>query len=74
MRSGNGNNVNSGDGTNGNDGTTSSNENTVDKINRTKANTSEEINLNCEKDELVLDVLNDDLIAKVRGRITCRFL
>lgn len=32
--------------------------------------TSDEINLNCEKDELVLDVLNDDLIAKVRGKIT----
>lgn len=44
------------------------------KQNQIKENTTDEINLNCEKDELVLDVLNDDLIAKVRGRITseCR--
>lgn len=38
-----------------------------------KENTNDEINLNCEKDELVLDVLNDDLIAKVRGRITSKW-
>lgn len=30
---------------------------------------SNEINLNTDKDELVLDVLNDDLIAKVREKI-----
>lgn len=35
--------------------------------------TSKETNLNCEKDELVLDVLNDDLIEKVRGKISCKF-
>ncbi|XP_055314862.1 G protein-coupled receptor kinase 2 isoform X2 [Sitodiplosis mosellana] len=32
--------------------------------------TSKETNLNCEKDELVLDVLNDDLIEKVRVKIS----
>lgn len=35
--------------------------------------TSKETNLNCEKDELVLDVLNDDLIEKVRVKISCKF-
>lgn len=43
------------------------------KQNQIKDNATDEINLNCEKDELVLDVLNDDLIAKVRGRITSKF-
>lgn len=33
---------------------------------------SKDMHLNCEKGELVLDVLNDDLIEKVRGRITCK--
>lgn len=33
---------------------------------------SKDMHLNCEKSELVLDVLNDDLIEKVRGRITCK--
>lgn len=42
------------------------------KQNQIKENTADEIILNCEKDELVLDVLNDDLIAKVRGRITSK--
>lgn len=42
------------------------------KHNQIKENATDEINLNCEKDELVLDVLNDDLIAKVRGRITSK--
>lgn len=42
------------------------------KQNQMKDNAADEINLNCEKDELVLDVLNDDLIAKVRGRITSK--
>lgn len=47
----------------------------VSRTNQTNDNsneTSKETNLNCEKDELVLDVLNDDLIAKVRGRILCK--
>lgn len=44
------------------------------KQNQIKENTNDEINLNCEKDELVLDVLNDDLIAKVRGRITSKWV
>lgn len=35
--------------------------------------TSKETNLNCEKDELVLDVLNDDLIEKVRVKISCKY-
>lgn len=34
--------------------------------------TLKETNLNCEKDELVLDVLNDDLIEKVRVKISCK--
>lgn len=29
-------------------------------------------NVNCLKDELVLDILNDDLIEKVRGKISCK--
>lgn len=29
-------------------------------------------NVNCIKDELVLDILNDDLIEKVRGKISCK--
>lgn len=33
---------------------------------------SKDMHLNCEKGELVLDVLNDDLIEKVRGRISCK--
>lgn len=28
--------------------------------------------VNCIKDELVLDILNDDLIEKVRGKISCK--
>ncbi len=39
--------------------TTANNENTISKC-----------NLSGEKDELVLDVLNDDLISKVREKIT----
>lgn len=39
-----------------------------------KDDTSKEAHLNCEKDELVLDVLNDDLIEKVRAKISCKLL
>lgn len=60
---GNGNNDTDGSGDNGND-----NNGDAQTTDNKKENTSKEINLNCEKDELVLDVLNDDLIAKVRGR------
>lgn len=48
----------------------------VSKTNQTNDSnkeTSKETNLNCEKDELVLDVLNDDLIAKVRGKLSCKY-
>lgn len=37
-----------------------------------KDDTSKETHLNNEKDELVLDVLNDDLIEKVRVKISCK--
>lgn len=65
---GNGNGEAGGNGSNenGNDDTNSEGK----KNDNNKENTSKEINLNCEKDELVLDVLNDDLIEKVRGRLT----
>lgn len=65
---GNGNGEAGGNGSNenGNDGSNSEGK----KNDNNKENTSKEINLNCEKDELVLDVLNDDLISKVRGRLT----
>lgn len=42
--------------------TTANNENTISKC-----------NLSGEKDELVLDVLNDDLISKVREKITRKY-
>lgn len=53
----------------------SKNEDVVSKITHTNDNnkdTSKQTHLNCEKDELVLDVLNDDLIEKVRVKITCK--
>lgn len=74
---GNGNGItgNGGSGASGNDTTNMNNDaNTNSTIkNQTDENkekTSKGVDLICEKDELVLDVLNDDLIAKVRGRMT----
>lgn len=57
--------------------TDASNEDVVSKSAHTNDNskgTPKETHLNCEKDELVLDVLNDDLIEKVRGKFLCKLM
>lgn len=46
----------------------------VGKMNENNKDTSKKENLECGKEELVLDILNDDLIGKVRAKIPCKFL
>lgn len=44
----------------------------VGKINENNKDTSKKEILECGKEELVLDILNDDLIGKVRAKIPCK--